>query len=612
MIDEHNGLYNEIDVLFAPFEIRRLSSKEIAVYKRNDCSVGWLIKTGINFEGDAVLLALLVKKSYPFSRPLLYTHTPKLNPLSFPHIENDGKLCVWSDRVIPNLTDSSYLLEIIRDAITLLDANFRGLHDDHFRDEFVSYWLYHSQKKRFHVTTICNPENRKSREVYVYRHGLKNFLFADSYDDLELWLDNRYLLPPKNRKIKRRKKLQNIQPAALFTIDTPWVPKEYPKTCSELYDQLSGQVGLEDTEILRLISTTLRNPVVEKPSCILSINSPSGYCYAGIVFEQSIFVKSNHRAIKDGYRNQIPERAFRSRLANLKIYGASATRIDPSWVNGRDSNTASADLRRCSNIIIVGCGSVGSAIARLLVLSGAERLILIDGDFLDTSNISRHHLGYSSVGKNKAEALASSLRKEYPTLKVKAINQSWQNAIYRNDDLMGLFKEAELIVSCTGDWYSDQGLLELQSKNEIGVIVFSFTEAHAMAGHVVVNSYDSGAFNSLHHTSGSKVGKMLTPVTQWTRETYQRIPACGGTFQPYGIVPLTYLHALTTEIILELLLGDLEPESTWYVVFGSKKQLQKLHGEWSSDWCTQYGDPGAGRRSIGHSYENSAWMKKSD
>ena len=105
---------------------------------------------------------------------------------------------------------------------------------------------------------------------------------------------------------------------------------------------------------------------------------------------------------------------------------------------------------------------------------------------------------------------------------------------------------------------------------------------------------------------------MLTPVTQWERETYQRIPACGGTFQPYGIVPLTYLHALTTEIILELLLGELEPESTWYVVFGSKKQLLKFHGEWSSDWCNKYGDPGAGRISIGLSYENSVWVKKGD
>jgi hypothetical protein len=612
MIDEHNGLYNEIDALFAPFKIRRLSSKEIAVYKRNDCNIGWLIKTEINFEGAAVFLALLVKKSYPFSRPLLYIHTPKLKPLSFPHIENDGKLCVWSDRVIPNLTDSAYLLEIIREAINLLDSNFNGVNEDHFRDEFLSYWLYHSQKKSYYVTTICDPENRKSREVYVYRHGLKNFLFADSYDDLELWLDNRSLLPPQNRKKKRKKKLQNIQLAALFAIETPWIPKDYPMTCGQLYDHLSSQVGLLDAEILHLISTTLRNPVVEKPSCILSINSPSGYCYAGIVFEQSIFVKSNHRSIRDGYRNQIPERAFRSRFANLKIYGASATRIDPSWVNGRDSDTASAELRRCSNIIIIGCGSVGSSIVRLLVQSGVEKLILIDGDFLETSNISRHDLGYSSVGKNKAEALASSLAKEYPTLKVKAVSQSWQDAIYSKGDLLGVFRDAELIVSCTGDWYSDQGLLEIQSKNKIGVIVFSFTEAHAMAGHVVVNSTDSGAFNSLHHTSGSKVGKMLTPVTQWTGETYKKIPACGGTFQPYGIVPLTYLHALTTEIILELLLGDLEPEPTWYVVFGSKKKLQKFHGEWSSDWCKKYGDPGAGRFSIGHSYENSVWVKKSD
>ncbi|MBF4243414.1 hypothetical protein, partial [Vibrio anguillarum] len=96
------------------------------------------------------------------------------------------------------------------------------------------------------------------------------------------------------------------------------------------------------------------------------------------------------------------------------------------------------------------------------------------------------------------------------------------NAIDENFSYCDKFRNhldnADLIFSATGNWYSDQQLLKLQSK-EFYPIVFSFVEAHAMAGHVIVNPPNSDAFNRLHHCCGNQVGIMKNTATCWPNET---------------------------------------------------------------------------------------------
>lgn len=66
-----------------------------------------------------------------------------------------------------------------------------------------------------------------------------------------------------------------------------------------------------------------------------------------------------------------------------------------------------------STALIVGLGGVGSWVACNLVQSGVKNLILMDGDFVDVSNLHRQ-FGYKEcdIGKLKADALENRL-KEY-------------------------------------------------------------------------------------------------------------------------------------------------------------------------------------------------------
>lgn len=58
---------------------------------------------------------------------------------------------------------------------------------------------------------------------------------------------------------------------------------------------------------------------------------------------------------------------------------------------------------------IVGLGSMGSKIATSLARSGIKRFLLVDDDYLSTSNMVRHELYWNHVGEHKVEGVKSAL-----------------------------------------------------------------------------------------------------------------------------------------------------------------------------------------------------------
>ena len=66
-----------------------------------------------------------------------------------------------------------------------------------------------------------------------------------------------------------------------------------------------------------------------------------------------------------------------------------------------------------ARIVVVGIGTVGSAVVDELSRCGVTDFVLIDGDTLDTVNVIRHVLGPEDVGHNKAEAMAARLVSRY-------------------------------------------------------------------------------------------------------------------------------------------------------------------------------------------------------
>jgi hypothetical protein len=599
---DHSALCNRVDALLAPYGSRRLSTGELSKLPVElKVTMGWQVATDLRFKDDRIVLNVLFG-SAGFEEPaFIALNRPHIAPCEIPHIEDHGKLCVWRSRYIVDLKDVSYLEELLRDAYELLQYGIAGRLDGHFEDEFQSYWAYHCKVSR-NAYSLCEIGNRITREVTVLYRKVGP-VFADSPKQLEDWLDNRSLLPDASQKKRRSKSIASFGRSLLIHFERTWSPRDFPNRARDLFKLIHLEYGPDGDGVIRHLGRVLADPSAACPTILVHFRTQNGPCLVAIAFDQGLFTRKDRKSIADGFRREIPLRTFVTRISNVGLKGRIVTRFDQDWVLGRDSNQQHRHVAT-HTVAIIGCGSVGAAIARLLIQSGVTSMILYDGDTFEPENISRHLLGSDCVGQRKAKALAAKLGKEFPNVSVKPCGE-WPGE-EDSKELDG----ADVIVSCTAHWYTEQKLLRRQTEETLAPIVFAFVEAHAIAGHVVVNPVDSNAFNSLHYLSGPDIGKMKVTATEWPGQTLKRIPACAGEFQPYGVVPLTHLHALATKTILDMLMdfSEQDPPPRAHVWLGSGRDLKQLGGDWSSDWCTKFGHPGQGNRQVTLIRPNTDWV----
>lgn len=70
---------------------------------------------------------------------------------------------------------------------------------------------------------------------------------------------------------------------------------------------------------------------------------------------------------------------------------------------------------RDSSVLLAGAGAIGNEVAKNLAMLGVGRIIIVDRDTVEMSNVSRMvFFEKSDLGKNKAEVLAKKIHRKYP------------------------------------------------------------------------------------------------------------------------------------------------------------------------------------------------------
>lgn len=133
------------------------------------------------------------------------------------------------------------------------------------------------------------------------------------------------------------------------------------------------------------------------------------------------------------------------------------------------------------NVVVVGCGSIGSTAADALAGYGVGSLQLVDPDRLQWHNLIRHTLDRRSVGRGKAAALAESLQ------------QRWQRESYWAHDLdvvreAGRFRalaaEADLIL-CAADGVAPRRVVSHVSRRAKVPSILACVLDHGAVGEVI-------------------------------------------------------------------------------------------------------------------------------
>lgn len=153
-----------------------------------------------------------------------------------------------------------------------------------------------------------------------------------------------------------------------------------------------------------------------------------------------------------GFRPGLKAARKRDRQRFLNLSSVSWVRTE-NWSEEEISTRGrfGPELRE-KEILLIGAGALGSAVAELLVRGGAHKLTIVDGDRIAPGNLVRHSLAMTDVGQDKAERLAAWLNGLGPHARVAHVAGAFPPA---DVAALGL---AEIVLDCTGD---DDVLAEL-------------------------------------------------------------------------------------------------------------------------------------------------------
>ena len=97
-----------------------------------------------------------------------------------------------------------------------------------------------------------------------------------------------------------------------------------------------------------------------------------------------------------------------------------------------------------SRVLVIGVGGLGSAVLPYLAGAGVGKLILVDPDFVELSNLHRQPLfKEADTGRLKVEAAADSLRSYNSSVKVETVPNSFKPLIAKQ-----LLDQADLVLDC--------------------------------------------------------------------------------------------------------------------------------------------------------------------
>lgn len=110
---------------------------------------------------------------------------------------------------------------------------------------------------------------------------------------------------------------------------------------------------------------------------------------------------------------------------------------------------------RDHRMLLIGFGSLGSALAANLCKLGLRDLVIVDRDVFEPGNTARHYLGMQAFGTDKTEAGAGALATAYPYTRVKAVSyklgDGGEEAAARTNEFLAELDAADVVVDCTAE-----------------------------------------------------------------------------------------------------------------------------------------------------------------
>jgi molybdopterin-synthase adenylyltransferase len=500
-----------------------------------ECQNPALAKRGLAFgvAGEVIIdkitakIVVGVPEVFPNCTPTFFL----LNQEDFirlPHVEHDGYICyTHNDTLVLDVDNESGIIagcfelamKTLKDGIDRKDKN-------EFYNEYEAYWRELKGVSGMFANLIL------SEDVEVIKYSkLKD-------KDKELF----FAVSDTTERMNSYQRIVNVKESPAQYFNGLYIPLK--KGAEILIPNFNQELTLEDARELILKNITPSNE--KKIRTALSKTK-----LEDLIVIDFPLPNGNHSlfALRFKKINHTAHPLFTPGSTAIVI-PYNVKRVDPEFMLVRGGNGNSFIDKK---ILVIGGGSVGSAVAEELIKAAVINVDVIDKEKLEVNNCYRHNCGFRYINKKKAEAIKEKLTSYYPHSKVTAFNMAIEDAISKKKIDFEIY---DAVVVATGNATINQFLMKFFRKEIPGKpVLFSWLDPYGVGGHcLVTNITENGCYQCLY-TNDTLHNTASFAAANQQRSFVKNISGCGSVYVPYGALDANQTAILTVRKILDVFAG---------------------------------------------------------
>lgn len=375
------------------------------------------------------------------------------------HLMSESGVCYHDGGLLLDLYDpGGSVLRVLKDVETTLESSFGGGAAAEFERELASYW-----KGRVVYFAVPREPAASIVPAEVLSHSV------DQRNGLVVVRKGAW--PKRSKRNRPAATVVNLSAKLTHTTTFPL------SDLGSVLSYLDGQRGLPPNWRRAILGAAAR----VEPLFLVAPNAIIGWKPD---FPQGLNILRKSKGARPSFIQRAVERAPHQ-IGLDRLMGRE---VDLAFCVNR--NLAGEPSLVGKKVALVGCGTIGGYLARMLTQTGAgcgAPLIIYDTDTLSPGNLGRHLLGFPDLGKTKAAALADHLRSFHPEVEVvpqvRDATTDWRN-----------LEKADIIIDATGEANVANALNELFMRSRCTgdelALLHTFVFGNGVAGQSLLNLKD--------------------------------------------------------------------------------------------------------------------------
>ncbi|KRE48384.1 ThiF family adenylyltransferase [Paenibacillus sp. Soil724D2] len=522
-----------------------------------------------NHEQYEIILALPF--NFPDDFPTVLVPEPHFSRLyPMPHLSKSKVLCTFDSNVAhPNMNNPEGVIdEVIRKAYLLINDGLLGENPDDYYDEFESYWEQEAERNILSLIHLTHEPKKIDLITFKHPNWEQTILAADSRNEGVKWL------------LQAGAKIEQGTKKALFIpLQSIGIPP-FPKSNGELLKCLRKYSPNAVKPLLDFLNANGRPSTVifsipnGEGQIIGSWEHPKALKFKSSAFKGKGKVQKTLKGFRPGKENALLE--LQRDFKDLKVNKYHLTRVDRVRLFTRGGDGSISTSRRVG---VIGCGSIGSHLARSLVDMGIHKLLLVDKEKLTFENIARHLCGAKEVGKYKVDAVSKMITSHLPHSEITINNNDVLKALC---DYETLLNRCDFSIVAVGHLPTELRLDQLQKDGLIDKpLLYVWVEPYLAGAHAVyVDPQNEGSLRDLFDEHHRFIQSVLENPGQYSK----REAGCQSSYVPYGVNEVKRFISDLTILIHEIESGRIS-ENMLFTWLGDLKLQRscgrKIAGRWA-------------------------------